>query len=283
MIWKPLFALRCLLYRAFGNGDDASFHAAFANEFKGVDASDANLEAMATDAYELCNATVFPEAANTMKMLKYDGYKGVLVTESPEFLVKPLAKALGASRVIGGVLEKETRADGAVVFTGKLTGPPVVGEEKARAALRFAEEVGVNMKKSIAYGDGLGDAALMRACGKAYAVSPSVELRREAEANGVERPLVARGRGHDRSWEGRERRRGQGGVGLLRVRRRAVAGRGRGGVVRDERRGDDRRRGGRVQGVDDGGSGPVRRGSQRGAAVGVSSSSSRSSEVERVE
>ena len=183
MIWKPLFALRCLLYRAFGNGDDASFHAAFANEFKGVDASDANLEAMATDAYELCNATVFPEAANTMKMLKYDGYKVVLVTESPEFLVKPLAKALGASRVIGGVLEKETRADGAVVFTGKLTGPPVVGEEKARAALRFAEEVGVNMKKSIAYGDGLGDAALMRACGKAYAVSPSVELRREAEAN----------------------------------------------------------------------------------------------------
>ena len=66
---------------------------------------------------------VYPEAERYAKQLRYDGYKIVLVTSAPEFLVAPLGRALGASRVIGAALEKTVEG----TFTGAFAATPDAG------------------------------------------------------------------------------------------------------------------------------------------------------------
>ena len=60
------------------------------------------LAAAALDAHEaFVRDAVFPEALRYAKQLRYDGYKIVLVTAAPAEALKPLGRAMGASRVIG--------------------------------------------------------------------------------------------------------------------------------------------------------------------------------------
>ena len=127
---------------------------------------------------------MYPEAERYAKQLRYDGYKIVLVTSAPEFLVAPLGRALGASRVIGAVLEKTVEG----TFTGAFAATPDAGcddgEAKRNRVESFAREAGVSLKNSIAYARAGTDAALMRRVGKAYAVSPDENLASRAEAEG---------------------------------------------------------------------------------------------------
>ena len=127
---------------------------------------------------------MYPEAERYAEQLRYDGYKIVLVTSAPEFLVAPLGRALGASRVIGAALEKTVEG----TFTGAFAATPDAGcddgEAKRNRVESFAREAGVSLKNSIAYARAGTDAALDRRVGKAYAVSPDARLASRAEAEG---------------------------------------------------------------------------------------------------
>lgn len=174
----PLFALIRLLQKKADDGEFA--------DFKGLSALETDTEALAQKVYdEHIKERVFPEAARTVKQLKYDGYKIVLITACPDFIAKPLGRALGCSRVISPVLEADTGADGVPTFTGRLEGGALTAEEKRERVLAFAKEVGVDMRKSIAYGRrSAQDLPLMECVGKAYAVSPDEGLRTKAAAEG---------------------------------------------------------------------------------------------------
>lgn len=132
---------------------------------------------------------VYPEAARYAKQLRYDGYKIVLVTSQPDWLVAPLAKSMGASRVIGSRLEVDESAGtftgGSLVDDdgqGALQGG--VGDALVRRVRSFAADAGIDLAKSIAYGCGERDLPLMRVCGKAYAVSPDAAVANAASENG---------------------------------------------------------------------------------------------------
>ena len=159
--------------------------------FKGVSTSEAASIADRINS-EHVEKAVYPEAARYAKQLRYDGYKIVLVTSQPDWLVAPLAKSMGASRVIGSRLEVDESAG---TFTGgsladdadddgqgALDGP---GEQTlVRRVRAFAASAGVDLAKSIAYGYGERDLPLMRVCGKAYAVSPDAAVASAASENG---------------------------------------------------------------------------------------------------
>ena len=83
----------------------------------------------------------------------------VIVTASPEFLVRPCAEALGVRHLIGSVVDPKT---------GKFTGENCWGEEKVR---RF-EKAGFD-KTQIEefYSDSLSDAPLARLAKEAYVVT----------------------------------------------------------------------------------------------------------------
>ena len=159
--------------------------------FAGARADAASTAALARKIYDAhLHAGVFPEAVRFAKQLRYDGYKIVLVTSAPAFAAEPVAAQLGASRVLGETLEIDA-ATGA--FAESLEGLEGLeedfaydaGERKSASVAAFAEEVGVNLNQSIAYGRlGKSGVALMERVGKAYAVSPDDALRLEAEKRG---------------------------------------------------------------------------------------------------
>ena len=161
--------------------------------FAGARADPASTAALARKIYDAhLRAGVFPEAVRFAKQLRYDGYKIVLVTSAPAFAAEPVAAQLGAGRVLGETLDIDA-ATGAFAETSKESlegaslegGAYEAGERKSARVAAFAEEVGVNLNQSIAYGRlGASGLALMETVGKAYAVSPDDALRLEAEKRG---------------------------------------------------------------------------------------------------
>lgn len=220
-LWRPLAALVAFLAQTVfahriislwsdgrlesadqeASAADASLTFSSRGAFAGARADAASTAALARKIYDAhLNAGVFPEAVRFAKQLRYDGYKIVLVTSAPAFAAEPVAAQLGASRVLGETLEIDA-ATGAFAETSKETsgraesnleglegledGAYEAGERKSASVAAFAEEVGVNLNQSIAYGRlGKSGLALMERVGKAYAVSPDDALRTEAEKRG---------------------------------------------------------------------------------------------------
>ena len=191
----PAFALITLLLRVFRvfrperTSPEMTSPEPFATSpfasLRGASCAEADTSRLATALHDAHIApAVYPEAERYAKQLRYDGYKIVLVTSAPEFLVAPLGRALGASRVIGAALEKTVEG----TFTGAFAATPDAGcddgEAKRNRVESFAREAGVSLKNSIAYARAGTDAALMRRVGKAYAVSPDERLASRAEAEG---------------------------------------------------------------------------------------------------
>jgi phosphoserine phosphatase len=211
-LWRPVAALVAFLAQTFANRealsesgkhDDAVV--SFAEEtgdqkmtsplsfgaFAGARADAASAAALARGVYEAhLQKGVFPEAVRFAKQLRYDGYKVVLVTSAPAFFCEPVANEMGAAKVLGETLSVD-----------EASGTFVLGETQERETdsthvtsriKAFAEEKGVSLSKSIAYGSrGRYGMALMECVGKAYAVSPDAFIQTEAEKRGWQTLLWA--------------------------------------------------------------------------------------------
>ena len=168
---------------AFKGPTNESVAAVGPGVFAGVAAADVEKIANRVHSEHLQNA-VYPEAARYAKQLRYDGYKIVLVTSQPAWLLAPLAEFMGASRVVGSDLAIDSESG---KFTGEFDNGDAIAGDVLKARIEsFAAQAGVDLTKSIVYGNGDGDLLLMKACGKAYAVSPeaSSNVARAATENG---------------------------------------------------------------------------------------------------
>ena len=109
-------------------------------------------------------------------------HRVVLVSESLDVVVAPLARALGvpAEDVVANraELSAELRA------TGRLCDPIVGGQLGGGWARAFAKERGIELEHSFVYGASGGDGLLLSAVGHACAVTPDRALRRLARDNG---------------------------------------------------------------------------------------------------
>ena len=107
----------------------------------------------------------------------------VLVTGSIDFIIAPLACALGVDHVIANTLEVE-KDRSTLKFTGRLVGAPVADEEKRTRILAWADDNDVDLQKSHAYGDSAADLPMLECVGNPHAVSPCDRLRARAEKAG---------------------------------------------------------------------------------------------------
>jgi phosphatidylglycerophosphatase C len=87
-------------------------------------------------------------------------HERIIVTASPELLVRPLGEILGADRVIGTRLKF---ADGRLA--NELDGVNCRGEEKM---CRLREAYGEALQLDVAYGDTSGDREMLKAARKGY-------------------------------------------------------------------------------------------------------------------
>jgi phosphatidylglycerophosphatase C len=95
-----------------------------------------------------------PDAVRSWKRWQGAGARMVIVTASPEIVIAPFARGLGADALLGTRLE----FNAAGRFTGRLDGANCRGEEKVR---RLREAFGDDVRLEAAYGDTGGDLAML--------------------------------------------------------------------------------------------------------------------------
>jgi phosphatidylglycerophosphatase C len=115
----------------------------------------AELEAEAqTFAAEHGRALLRPDALRAWRRWQAEGARLVIVTASPEIVVSPIARGLGADRLIGTRLAFDANDR----VTGDLEGANCRGPEKVR---RLRETFGPDVALEAAYGDTDGDTEML--------------------------------------------------------------------------------------------------------------------------
>ncbi len=118
----------------------------------GVEAS-----ALAGDAERFAstryNALMRPDALETWTRHKAHGDRVIIVTASPEVIIRPFAERLGADTLVGTRLN----LDAACKVTGRFDGQNCRGEEKVR---RITQAFGP-VRLTAAYGDTAGDVEML--------------------------------------------------------------------------------------------------------------------------
>lgn len=113
------------------------------------------LEADAVRFAELHAGQLFrPDAVATWKRWRERGARMVIVTASPDIVVRPFGRALGADMVLGTQLSYDS--DNRVV--GAFSGPNCRGAEKV---VRLHEVFGPGLRLAAAYGDTSGDTEML--------------------------------------------------------------------------------------------------------------------------
>jgi len=114
-----------------------------------------------------------PAAIRRVREHRAAGHRTIMITAAAEPFVRPLAPLFDV--LIGAELEVR---DGR--YTGFMSQPPLVGEARAAWLRRYAQQEGVDLRRSFAYADSYSDLPLLRAVGHPVAVSPDSQLYRFA-------------------------------------------------------------------------------------------------------
>ena len=109
------------------------------------------------------------------------GHRVWLVTATPVELATIIADRLDLTGALGTVAES---VDG--VYTGRLVGQPLHGEEKALAVRALAARENLDLARCHAYSDSINDVPLLSMVGRAVAINPDAALRAEAKKRGWE-------------------------------------------------------------------------------------------------
>jgi HAD superfamily hydrolase (TIGR01490 family) len=106
------------------------------------------------------------------------GRRVVIVSASPEEIVRPIAEYLGVDDVIATKVKSD--ADGRYLPEIEVY---AMGSGKADAILEMAEREGIDLEGSYAYSDSITDVPMLEVVGNPAAVNPERDLRKIAEEN----------------------------------------------------------------------------------------------------
>lgn len=140
------------------------------------------IEALVTETVdEVVTPLVYAEALAIMEEHRGAGRRVVVISASPEEIVRPLCRYLGVDEVIA------TRAavDGEGRYTGQLE-LYAYGPGKAKAMREMADEEGIDLEASYAYSDSITDLPMLEAVGHPVVVNPDAALRAIAAERGWE-------------------------------------------------------------------------------------------------
>jgi HAD superfamily hydrolase (TIGR01490 family) len=118
-------------------------------------------------------------ARKEMEALRRKGFRILLVSGAPDFMLHPLALAIGADAAVGTVLEVRDER-----FTGGVVGDHLYGPAKTVILKQKAGELQLDFGRSVVYANDATDAEHMRLFGTAVAVNPRPGLQREAVSRG---------------------------------------------------------------------------------------------------
>ena len=150
--------------------------------FRGADAG--QMEALAHwVAYEFASRVTRPDILRRLQAHQSAGDLVVLVTGAPVELGREIGTMWGVTHVVGSVAEMRAGR-----YTGRLSGPPCIDEQKSIYARRYCAEHGldVDFAASHAYADSYSDMGLFEMVGHPVAVYPDRALAEHAARCGWE-------------------------------------------------------------------------------------------------
>lgn len=178
VFWHPLYLLKCVAYLLLDAVDRNRFNRVFYADYRGLPAE--KTKSFAADCFrDVIRSRVFPGAREAVAEHVRGERQIVLVTGSLDFIMRPVAEDFRSAELIAASLVESNG-----LFTGRLTGPPIGHEEKARRILEFAANRGIDLDTSYAYGDSVADLPMLETVGFPNAVNPDGRLRKIAEARG---------------------------------------------------------------------------------------------------
>jgi len=173
-ILSPLTLLHSALYyfrHVFLNMTPSELHSRIFERFlKGRSLESIEKEVDAFLERYLKSALYFPVLCQ-LKLAQHLGHYTLILSNSPHFLVKKIAEALGVSqwRATEYAVDKEQK----LCHIASI----MQGDEKASCVLKVAEELGIPSSQITAYSDSIWDLPLLLTAGKAIAVHPDRKLR----------------------------------------------------------------------------------------------------------
>jgi putative phosphoserine phosphatase/1-acylglycerol-3-phosphate O-acyltransferase len=123
----------------------------------------------------------YPQAGALILAHRRAGHTIAVASSATPFQVAPLARELG----IDNLLCTEVEVAGGLV-TGRLAGPVLWGTGKADAVRSFAEDRGIDLDQSYAYGNGKEDLPYLDAVGRPRPLNPDGGLTQLARERGWE-------------------------------------------------------------------------------------------------
>jgi alcohol-forming fatty acyl-CoA reductase len=153
--------------------DRGDFIRTFMRRYEGVD--EAELRRLVDDVLsEALLQRTMPEAVRRIRHHRDAGHRTVLITGTIDVLVEPLASLF--DEVVAGHMHSRNG-----VWTGYLATPPLVDEARAAWLSRYADDHGVDLPRSYAYGDSHSDRPWLELVGNPQAVNPDPYLFRHAK------------------------------------------------------------------------------------------------------
>jgi HAD superfamily hydrolase (TIGR01490 family) len=138
---------------------------------------------------EVIDPIIYAEALDLVREHRYAGRRVYIVSASPEEVVVPLARYLGAHQAIA----TRARLDDEGRYTGEVE-LYAYGPYKAAAMRAEAARLSIDLGESYAYSDSATDIPMLEAVGHPVAVNPDRDLLKHASAQGwdiqvFERPI----------------------------------------------------------------------------------------------
>ena len=175
-LWRAGFLLKCGYYLVLDKMSRSRLNIIFYRSYRGLPADE--IKAQVQDCYrDIIEPRRFEQAGDCLKEHRDAGRDIVLVSGSIDFIIEPLARELEATSMLApSLLELNGR------FSGKLDGPPIGEEEKARRVRHFAQARGIDLSWSHAYGDSIADLPMLETVGFPHVVNPDRALAATARA-----------------------------------------------------------------------------------------------------
>jgi putative phosphoserine phosphatase/1-acylglycerol-3-phosphate O-acyltransferase len=121
-----------------------------------------------------------PAIVSWLASHKEEGHLLVLISASLRYLLEPVVDDLGFDILLCTDLEEGENG----LLTGRPKGHVCIKENKKIITLKIAEEYGINLEKSYAYGDSEADLPLLELVGNPRVVEPSPVLEKIADERG---------------------------------------------------------------------------------------------------
>ena len=174
LIWLIGFLPKIAYYLILDRVSRTRFNQVFYRNYRGMNT--AEIKRLSAEMFEVyLRPKIFSEAVSEIQEHKQQDTTIVLVTGSLDFIVQPIADYLGVDVVLAPQLREQNGQ-----FTGELTTPPLIGEQKAEAIQVFAEQHAISLRDSYAYSDSQSDLPMLECVGNPVVVNPGKALRQKA-------------------------------------------------------------------------------------------------------